>query len=442
MKPAYDQGFDQGYDRGYDQGYRAGYREGMAAFGQLFPGTSIVIPTYNQADLLRQCLLSICEFTPEPHEIIVIDNASTDGTREAVQRLARKVGTIRYRRLPENRGFAGGINQGLRMARGETVLLLNNDTVVTPRWLGQLLQVLRQKPEAGLVGPVTNYISGAQLVEVPYATLSQMRQFADGFNRADPSKWKTVERLTGFCVLMSRETMLGTGYFDEGFEIGNCEDDDYGWRVCLLGKELVVAGDTFIHHVGSASIKSLGQRLDEVNGVNQTFYRRKWENPPRVFREVLDAVNAGCEPSSAVSLYPTQVAVTGCNGKVYWVEKGVKHPVVGDLPIPPVRLSRFELAQWPTGDVIGSGEMGSRLAAASRPPSRSRKWPQEGALVGSREGQVYQWTDNRLRRFVGVSREAWGMAGRVIHPVDKAWIRRHPQGLPILAPPMIRATNL
>lgn len=442
MKPAYDQGFDQGYDRGYDRGYEAGYREGMAACGRLFPGTSIVIPTYNQADLLRQCLLSICEFTPEPHEVIVIDNASTDGTRDVVQRLARKVGTIRYRRLPENRGFAGGINQGLRMARGETVLLLNNDTVVTPRWLGQLLHVLRQKPEAGLVGPVTNYISGEQLVEVPYTTLSQMRPFADGFNRTDPSRWKATERLTGFCVLMSRETMLGTGYFDEGFEIGNCEDDDYGLRVRLLGKELVVAGDTFIHHVGSASMKSLGGRLDEVYGANQTYYRRKWEDPYLVFREVLAAANAGCKATSAVSFYPVQVAVTGCNGKVYWVEKGMKRPVVGDLPFPPVRLSRFELAQWPTGEAIGSRDVESSLEAAARPPSQSETWPGEGTLIGSRDGQVYQWADNRLRRFVGISREAWGLAGRVIHPVDDAWIRDQSQGLPILAPPVIRSTNL
>src|SRR5690606_11862015 len=120
-----------------------------------------------------------------------------------------------------------------------------------------------------LFGPTTNYISGDQQIPVPYSSLEEMHHFAKGLNdQSDPAAWKETGRLTGFCVIMRRDCFERLGYMDEGFEIGNCEDDDYALRAQLLGYRLAIAYDTFIHHHGSVSMKALGDRFDEVYGRN------------------------------------------------------------------------------------------------------------------------------------------------------------------------------
>src|ERR1019366_8002014 len=113
--------------------------------------TSIVILTHNQLAHTKTCLESIARHTPEAHELILVDNGSTDGTADYLREYAarhRRVVVIANR---TNRGFAAGNNQGLALATGSQVLLLNNDTVVTPGWLGNMLKVLREHPQVGVL---------------------------------------------------------------------------------------------------------------------------------------------------------------------------------------------------------------------------------------------------------------------------------------------------
>lgn len=84
----YRLGYLAGYQAGYGIGYPSGVTAGAASFTVMFEGTSIIIPTFNQGELLRQCIESISQFTPEPHEIIVIDNASTDSTADYLRTMA------------------------------------------------------------------------------------------------------------------------------------------------------------------------------------------------------------------------------------------------------------------------------------------------------------------------------------------------------------------
>ena len=242
---------------------------GIQRFPTILEGTSIVIPTFNQLGVLRQCIESIFKHTDVPYEIIIVDNASTDATLSYLQGLG---GQIRYRVLDSNRGFAGAINVGMMMAKGSTIVLLNNDTLVTPNWLTNMLACLNSDDNIGMVGPVTNYISGSQKIAVPYGTCGYAPFAILRHNRPDPAKWRRSDRLTGFCLLFRRALFEGVGYFDEGYEIGNFEDDDYNIRVRLLGKTMVVAEDTFIHHYGSVSMKALGDEFQTVNDRNQYYF--------------------------------------------------------------------------------------------------------------------------------------------------------------------------
>jgi len=137
----------------------------IAANGHTGPSlTSIVIPTHNQLAYTRECLASIRQRTDEPYELIVVDNGSTDGTVEYLHSLAG----VTVISNPENRGFPVAVNQGIRAARGRHLLLLNNDCIVTTGWLGRLLRALGSDPRIGLVGPVSNCVSGEQQIDVRY----------------------------------------------------------------------------------------------------------------------------------------------------------------------------------------------------------------------------------------------------------------------------------
>ena len=137
--------------------------------------TSIIIATCNGITLTKRCLESIRRCTPEQHEIICVDNGSTDGTVDLLQSAA----DIELIENSVNRGMPAAINQGLRVAAADFIVLLNNDVVVTPGWLGRMLAILSQDHKIGLVGPCSNNVSGIQCVPTSYRDLSHLDAFAE-----------------------------------------------------------------------------------------------------------------------------------------------------------------------------------------------------------------------------------------------------------------------
>ena len=118
--------------------------------------TSIIILTYNQLEYTKICIESIRKFTnPDSYEIIIIDNNSTDGTINWLK--TQEDVTVIYNN--ENLGFPKGCNQGIKIAKGDNILLLNNDTIVTPNWLSNMNKALWSSKEIGAVGTVSNYCS-------------------------------------------------------------------------------------------------------------------------------------------------------------------------------------------------------------------------------------------------------------------------------------------
>ncbi len=239
---------------------------------------SIIILALNQLADTRQCLESIAANTPMPHEIIIVDNGSTDGTPEFLKswRVAHSHCTVI--RNQSNRGFAAGNNQGLSIARGEHVVLLNNDTVVTEGWLEGMLNVLERHPETGAVGPMSNRVSGPQLVgEASYRSLAEMPAFAAQWSVQHRGESFAVNRAVGFCLLARRSLIEQIGGLDERFASGNFEDDDFCIRARLAGFQTRVARDVFIHHTGSQTFK--GARIDYRQAMlrNWDLFRAKWK---------------------------------------------------------------------------------------------------------------------------------------------------------------------
>lgn len=439
LNTAYDNGYNAGFNIGHSHGFGLGFRVGNDSFASGFDGTSIVIPTYNQKTYLAECIDSIERYTPEPHEIIVVDNGSEDGTADYLRSLKNR--SIRYKISARNLGFAGGVNQGLMMARGTTVLFLNNDTIVTERWLSNLLACLNGRERSGLVGPVTNYISGEQLIATTYGSTEEMHRFAQSYNRSDPAKWATNERLTGFCVLMRKDVFRRIGFLDEGFEIGNCEDDDFGLRCRLLGLDLVIAKDTFIHHVGSTTIRTLGpEQFQEMYARNLAFYSEKWGEAHALLQEMAPHWNESA--LSVNDLYPSHVTVRGVGPEAYWIEQGVRRPLERSEGIPAVRLSQIELKNWPAGEPISVEEWNAKQAALAA-GGQDGAAPMEGELVRTPDGAAHQHRGGRLHRVsTAWALEVWGLNRYGARPLTEALAAGLPAGLPIIAPPVIKADNI
>src|SRR5262249_42979253 len=153
----------------------------------------------------RLCIDSIFRNTLWPDfELIVVDNGSTDGTRQYLQQVAQLHGNVKLILNDTNQGFAGGDKHGIPRAAGEDVVLLNNDTVVTRGWLGRLIRHLERDPRVGMVGPVTNSIGNEARVEVDYTSLEEMEAFAQRCAREDAGQSFDIKVLALFCAAVRR----------------------------------------------------------------------------------------------------------------------------------------------------------------------------------------------------------------------------------------------
>jgi GT2 family glycosyltransferase len=242
---------------------------------------SIVVVTRNQLEHTRLCYESLRRHTPEPHEIVFVDNGSTDGTVDWLRDVVRDYPHARAVIKSENLGYAGGNNQGLALTRGRQIVLLNNDTVVTEGWLGGLMAVLEEHPSVGLVGPVTNHVSGPQVIEgVTYRTLPEMERFAREHGCAHRGESEPARRLVGFCLLVRREVIDAIGGLDERFGNGNCEDDDWCLRAYQAGWEARIAHGVFVHHTGGRTFA--GEGIDYAESLRENFerFKVKWGMHP------------------------------------------------------------------------------------------------------------------------------------------------------------------
>lgn len=244
------------------------------AIDAVWPKVSVVILCYNNLAFTETCLRSVQMFSDyEDLEIICVDNASTDGTGEFLKR-QRGIQVISN---DTNLGFAGGNNVGIRAASGDIVILLNNDTYVTPGWVRDLIRPLLRHDRIGVCGPLTNNIGNEQKTKVSYQNMQEMRQAARAFTAPRKRTYYPTENLAFFCVAIRRDVLDAVGLLDEDYGVGFFEDDDYCQRVRAAGYDMAISDGAFIHHHLSASFSLLPdngrQRQLEKN---KAIFESKW----------------------------------------------------------------------------------------------------------------------------------------------------------------------
>lgn len=223
-----------------------------------FAGVTIVIPVFNALEYAKACLESVYRARcVTQSEVIIIDNGSRDDVRRWLETEAKQHPNLWYVSLASNLGFAKAVNLGIRNARGQYIVLLNSDTVVTSGWLDNLVQAADSQPEIGVVSPVTNYVGEGPQIDPDAIALpvAQVEQYAHKIqNRA--GLIFPPERMAFFCVLIKRQVVNLLGGLSEAYGLGNFEDEDYNVRARMAGFKLAIARNAFVYHHGSKTFQT------------------------------------------------------------------------------------------------------------------------------------------------------------------------------------------
>jgi GT2 family glycosyltransferase/glycosyltransferase involved in cell wall biosynthesis len=260
------------------------------------PRVSVIVLAFNNLELTKACLDSIEAQSHWPNlEIIVVDNASNDGTPEFLRDWERGGSHRKAILNADNLGFAAGNNVGLAAATGDYLVLLNNDTCVTPNWVRTMVNHLRRNPGIGILGPVTNNIGNEARIDIHYRDMREMAAAAAAYTRRHAGELLPIRTVAFFCVAMPRSTYEAVGPLDPAFGVGFFEDDDYCRRVEQAGLRVACAEDVFVHHHLSASFDKLkAEKRQELFLKNKAIYEAKWgEWQPHRYRGQAPAADAG-----------------------------------------------------------------------------------------------------------------------------------------------------
>lgn len=208
---------------------------------------TIIVVNHNGGARLLACLESLTSDLRPGDELILVDNASTDGSADAAE-LAQQ--TVRVLRSPSNLGFGGGNNLGAQEATGEYLAFINPDTVAAPGWLASLVVALEANPRAGLATSKVLLLQDPSRIntcgnEVHCSGLALCRGM--GMGREMLAEAAEVGAVSGAAFAMRRELFEALGGFDEDFFL-YMEDTDLSWRAQLLGYRCLYVPDSVIYH--------------------------------------------------------------------------------------------------------------------------------------------------------------------------------------------------
>lgn len=214
---------------------------------------SIIIPNWNGAQFLPTCLNSLAKQTYQPIEVIIVDNASTDNSEKLVK---SDFSWVKWIGLPENRGFTGACNEGLRAAKGEFLALLNNDTEVDSRWAEAVVDAFNRHPEIGSVASKMLLFDRRDHIHTAgdYFTTNG-RAGNRGVWQRDEGQFDQEEYVFSACGGSSvyRRAMLDEiGLLDDDFFFSS-EDIDLGWRAQLAGWRCLYTPHAIVYHHLSAT---------------------------------------------------------------------------------------------------------------------------------------------------------------------------------------------
>ena len=233
---------------------------------------SIIIPVWNQLDMTHECIQAIKDHT-ENYEIIVIDN----GSDIAFVSPFTGFNDLRVIRNESNKGFSVAANQGIKAARGDVIVLFNNDIVCTPRWAERLVGWL---DEFDIVAPMTNFGGNLQQVVIrPYQSRDELDEAAKEFSKENEGLYRDVN-WTVVSMFIKKSIFDDIGYLDESLWPCCGEDIDFCFRAREAGYRIGIARDVYVHHGVSQTFKAMQEagltNFLEVVDQNNKHLAKRW----------------------------------------------------------------------------------------------------------------------------------------------------------------------
>jgi GT2 family glycosyltransferase/glycosyltransferase involved in cell wall biosynthesis len=230
---------------------------------------SIIVPIYNAFEDTKNCVESVLENTKIPYELILIDDCSPDERIGIFLDEMEKIPNIKVIRNKENKGFVKNINIGMQNSDGD-VVLLNSDTMVTPKWLQKLVIAAYSDRDIGTVTPLSNAAGAFSVPEIgknndipKSMTLEEMASLVE---KSSKNVYLEVPTGNGFCMLIKRETIDDVGFFDEeNFGKGYGEENDFCMRASQKSWKNILDDTTYIYHKRSASFSTEKEELMKKN---------------------------------------------------------------------------------------------------------------------------------------------------------------------------------
>ena len=251
------------------------------------PETSadIIIPVYNQYARTRNLLEGIYRHTDSPFHIYIIDNGSTDETIDLHKIYTRDITIVRNR---ENRGWCGGINQGIELGSNPYLVFMNNDVEVSQGWLSNMIAFLDTHPRIGAVGPLNSNPKDWQCVDrvrqkiapqIPNFLTEDIHERNRILNYHFHRAGILIEgMLAFFCVAVKRRTVDAVGLLDESF-VGGGDDDDYCRRLRKAGYVLGLSLDTYVVHHASSTANAVYEAEERSEMRKKNLARLKEKHP-------------------------------------------------------------------------------------------------------------------------------------------------------------------
>lgn len=236
---------------------------------------SIVVATMEGNNTyLFQCLDSIKQYTEGSYEVILVIN----GENQPAEAIGDSFG-VRIVKIDDPTHFSRAYNVGLAEAKGDYLVALNDDTIVTPNWNVKLMRCLTNfkkktgNPEAAMAGPVSNNVGGPQMIphEIAQKVVpANCQMLAEDIEETNKETWIASTFLSGFCVMIKRSFYNDNSpeFFDERLKNG-AEDNLISLKALFQGKSLAICGDTFIFHHGSKTLNRVDP--DGGRGVRNLF---------------------------------------------------------------------------------------------------------------------------------------------------------------------------
>jgi GT2 family glycosyltransferase len=233
---------------------------------------SAIIPTCNRADLMQSVVTNLHAQTRRPDQVIVVDNGSEDAT----QILARELGADLVV-LPENRGFAAAVNEGIRQASGDWLLIVNNDVLLERAWIQRLLAALEQENAVFGTGKLLQKDNLA-LLDGSWDLVSRAAYaWRCGYGRHDGAVW-SVRRRIWFAPMTAavfhRQVFDRVGMLETRFE-SYYEDVDFGVRCALAGLEGLYEPSAVAVHTGKETLGKRSPRVMYLSARNQVLLLAK-----------------------------------------------------------------------------------------------------------------------------------------------------------------------